>query len=170
MDGMEERKLRLLDRMRTLCARREYCEADIRKKLMQTSDEDEDPGAGFPAMADWIIDSLKRDKYIDDFRYCRAFARDKSSISGWGRIKIRHALSAKGIAPSVISEALSGIDREQADTRLMKILRTKRKALEGDPQSRLKLLRFALGRGYGYDEVSNAVRRLEAADSGTSQE
>ena len=164
MDGMEERKLRLLDRMRTLCARREYCEADIRKKLMKASDEDEDPGAGFPAMADWIIDSLKRDKYIDDFRYCRAFARDKSSISGWGRIKIRHALSAKGIDRECIAAAMEEIEPDAGLEKLEKTLTAKAKALKDDPYGKFKLLRFALSRGFEYDEVKGLVDSVLSRD------
>lgn len=167
---MEEMYDKVLDRLRTLCSRREYSGGDVLKKAAGYLSRYGCEPSRVPELASSVLESLRKDKYVDDLRYASAFARDKASLSGWGTVKIRHALSAKGVDPSVISEALSGIDREQADTRLMKILRTKRKALEGDPQSRLKLLRFALGRGYGYDEVSNAVRRLEAADSGTGQE
>ena len=36
----------------------------------------------------------------------------------------------------------------------------KYRTISEDPQCRLKLLRYALGRGYGYDEVKDAVERL----------
>jgi SOS response regulatory protein OraA/RecX len=34
-------------------------------------------------------------------------------------------------------------------------------ALKDDPQRRLKLLRYGLGRGYLYEEVSSVVDRIE---------
>ena len=33
-------------------------------------------------------------------------------------------------------------------------------SLKDDPQCRVKMLRYGLGRGYGYDEVSSVVDRL----------
>ena len=87
---MEEKFRILLDRMMVLCSKREYCEADIRKRLEKEalkSGYPEEPGIWQQAV-DGIVDTLKREKYIDDSRYARAFVRDKSSISGWGRVKI----------------------------------------------------------------------------------
>ena len=88
----------LLDRMMVLCSKREYCESDIRKKLSQAmaKDDGESDIASDIRAADEIIIALKKDRFLDDRRYAEAFARDKSSISGWGKVKIRHALAAKG--------------------------------------------------------------------------
>ncbi len=163
---MDELCIKVLDRLRVLCSRREYCSGDMLEKAAEYLSRYGCPPAEVPGMAASIVEALRKDRYVDDLRYASAFARDKAVLSGWGGIKIRHALSAKGIGMEVISGALQEIDREQADTRLLKLLQTKKKALEGDPQSRLKLLRFALGRGYCYDEVSRMVRQLDAADSG----
>ena len=97
---------------------------------------------------------------MDDLRYASAFARDKSSIAGWGEVKIRYMLAAKGISRDVISEALAEIDEQKASGRLEKLLQNKERSLAGDPQMRIKLLRFGLVRGYSYDEVSSAVEQL----------
>lgn len=107
-----------------------------------------------------LLDELVKDKYVDDLRYATAFARDKASISGWGATKIRYALSVKGVSRDVIDEALREIDESSAKARLDKLLENKYKSLKDDPQCRLKLLRFALGRGYSYDEVETAVRKV----------
>ena len=89
---------RLLDRMRRACSRREYCSADIRRKLS---------AAGAPsALSGKILSSLKSEGYLDDGRYARAYCRDKSGLSGWGEAKIRYALGLKGIPGPVIDEAL----------------------------------------------------------------
>jgi regulatory protein len=107
-----------------------------------------------------VADLLVEDKYVDDLRYASAFARDKASIQGWGDVKIRYMLSAKGVAASVITEALQEIDREKSSSRLHKLLENKLRSLKDDPQCRLKLLRFALGRGYSYDEASHTIDQL----------
>ena len=70
---------KVADKMRRMCSRREYCVADIRKKLLVQLD-------GNAAEADEIIAMLLNEKYVDDLRYASAYARDKSSISGWGAV------------------------------------------------------------------------------------
>lgn len=144
---------KVLDRMRAMCSRREYCRSDIFRKAADALDGDK-------TAAERIADILVKEKYVDDLRYASAFARDKSSIAGWGPVKIRHMLSTKGVPREVISAALEGIDDARASSRLEKLLENKYRTLKDDPQCRLKMLRFALGRGYEYDEVSSAVDRL----------
>ena len=144
---------KVLDRMRNLCSRREYCRADIMKKAMSALDGDREK-------AEKVIEILVAEKYIDELRYASAFARDKSSISGWGETKIRYMLSSKGVPREVIDKALEEIDESKAMTRLEKLMENKYRSLKDDPQCRLKMLRFGLGRGYGYDEVSKVLEFL----------
>lgn len=144
---------KVLDRMRNLCSRREYCRADIMKKAMSALDGDRET-------AEKLVEILVTEKYIDELRYASAFARDKSSISGWGETKIRYMLSSKGIPREVIDKALEEIDGAKAMTRLEKLMENKYRSLKDDPQCRLKMLRFGLGRGYGYDEVSEVLEFL----------
>ena len=139
--------------MRNLCSRREYCRADIMKKAMSALDGDREK-------AEKVIEILVAEKYIDELRYASAFARDKSSISGWGETKIRYMLSSKGVPREVIDKALEEIDESKAMTRLEKLMENKYRSLKDDPQCRLKMLRFGLGRGYGYDEVSEVLEFL----------
>jgi regulatory protein len=107
-----------------------------------------------------IVDSLVEDRYVDDLRYASAYAREKSSISGWGEVKIRYMLSAKGISRDLIDRALEDVDSQRADARLEKLLENKYRTLKDDPQWKLKLLRFALGRGYSYDQVNEFLKSL----------
>ena len=150
---MTDQQKRILDRLRGLCSRREYCVADVLKKATDGLEGDR-------ISAQEVVDVLVNEKYVDDLRYASAFARDKSAIQGWGEVKIRYMLSAKGVSRAVIDEALEEIDQDKADSRLEKLLQNKLKSLKDDPQGRLKLLRFALGRGYSYDEVNHVVNSL----------
>ena len=115
---------------------------------------------GDRAAAQEVVDVLVKEKYVDDLRYASAFARDKSAIQGWGEVKIRYMLSAKGVPRDVIDKALEEIDEDKAESRLEKLLQNKLKSLKDDPQRRLKLLRFALGRGYSYDEVNSLINQI----------
>ena len=144
---------KLTDRLRRQCSRREYCKADILKKALTVLDGDKEAAAK-------VLETLISERYVDDLRYASAYAREKSSISGWGEIKIRYMLSAKGIDRDTISCALEEIDEKKADDRLHKLLENKYRTLKDDPQWRMKLLRFALGRGYSYDEVNSVLKSL----------
>lgn len=144
---------RVTDRMRRLCSRREYCRSDIMSKVVVALEGDKEQAAK-------IVETLVNEKYIDDLRYASAFARDKSSIAGWGETKIRYMLSAKGISREAVTQALEEIDDSRARIRLEKLLENKLKTLKDDPQCRLKMLRFAMGRGYGYDEAAEALDSL----------
>ena len=144
---------KVMDRMRRLCSRREYCSADILKKAADALDGDD-------AKASEVLGRLVEEKYVDDLRYASAFARDKSAISGWGEVKIRYMLSAKGVSRDIIDRALDEIDSERAGIRLERLLENKWKSLKDDPQGRIKLIRFALGRGYGYDVVNSVINDI----------
>lgn len=153
---MGEKKMdpqKVADRMRGLCSRREYCRQDIMKKVLAALDGDADE-------AGRVMDRLVEEKYIDDLRYASAYARDKSSIAGWGSTKIRYMLASKGIDRETIAAALQEVDEGKASDRLEKLLAGKVRSLKDDPQRRMKLLRFALGRGYQYDEAAEVIVRL----------
>lgn len=145
--------LKVADRMRALCSRREYCRKDVLKKVMTALDGD-------AAKAEEVVGKLVEERYVDDRRYAAAFARDKASIAGWGAAKIRYMLAAKGVDREIIASALEEIDVNRADTRLEKLMENKARSLKDDPQRRIKLLRFGVGRGYGYEEVSSMIDRI----------
>jgi regulatory protein len=127
--------------------------SDILKKATTALDGDKEAAAK-------VLDVLVAEKYVDDLRYATAYAREKAMISGWGETKIRYMLSAKRIDRSLVDQALTEIDSSKADSRLQKLLENKARTLKADPQIRLKLLRFALGRGYQYDDVVRVLQDI----------
>ncbi len=146
----------VLDKLEALCAKREYCVSDIRRKAIERLDGDRQA-------AEELVQSLIGNKFVDDARYASAFAREKSGLQGWGPIKIRFQLRAKGISDSIITEALSEIDNTKARTRLEKLLENKWRSLSDDPQGRLKLIKFALSRGYEYEDTEPLIKRITSA-------
>ena len=123
------------------------------KKVMTALDGD-------VAKAEEVVAKLVEERYVDDLRYATAFARDKASIAGWGEAKIRYMLSSKGIDRELIAQALDEVDDKRAETRLEKLMENKVRSLKDDPQRRLKLLRFGLGRGYSYDQVAEMIDKM----------
>lgn len=139
--------------MRGICSRKECCRKEILAKLEKL--EVQDP--------EGAVDQLCKENYINEARYAAAFARDKSSLQGWGPLKIRLSLQAKGIDAETIAEALGEVDADAADAKLEALLRAKLRTLrtETDPQKRYaKLLRFALGRGYNYDQIKKSYDNI----------
>lgn len=150
---MDGNALKVKSYLEALCSRGECCSKDIYEKALKRLEGDAETAAE-------ILRELVEDKFVDDLRYASAFARDKSSLNGWGPIKIKYALAAKGIRGETASAALAGIDPEKADEKLESLLASKRKSLEGDPALKLKLIKFALSRGYDYDAVEKALTSL----------
>lgn len=154
---MDEKQLKILNRLQAQCVRREYCIADVTAKAVRALDGDKDA-------ARVVVEALVADRFVDEARYAAAFAREKAALTGWGPVKIRYALAAKGIPREIVAQALEEIDDPAAGRKMEAVLRTKYRTLAGDPQVRLKLLKFALGRGYEYEAVRELVDRIAAGD------
>lgn len=139
-----------LSRLQRLCSKAEYCRSQMYTKALRDLEGDADA-------AKRVVDSLVADRYVDDARYASAFAREKASIQGWGPVKIRFQLRSKGISDADIASGMSEIEEPKAARKLESVLAAKYRTLQGDPQCKLKLLKFALSRGYEYQEVSSIL-------------
>lgn len=149
---MEEKQS--LTRLQRLCSKAEYCKRDIFRKALKDLEGDAEAAAR-------VLASLVEDRYVDDARYAAAFAREKASIQGWGPVKIRFQLRSKGVSEEDITAALAEVEPEKASDKLDRLLEAKARVLQGDPQFRLKLLKFGLSRGYDYDAVEASLERLK---------
>ena len=147
---MDERAAKVLSRLQAQCSRREYCSGDVLSKALKALDGDS-------ALAGEVLESLVADGFVSDLRYAAAFSRDKAQLDGWGPVKIRHALACKGISRETVDAALQEVDENAAEGRLMRLMAAKAKMLEGDPQARLKLIKYALSRGYEYSQVQKCL-------------
>lgn len=146
-------RAKCLARLQRLCSRAEYCSADIYRKALKDLEGDAEEAVG-------VVASLREDRYVDDARYASAFAREKASLQGWGPVKIRFQLRGKGISEADITAALAEIEPDKADGRLEKLLEARYQTLREDPQWKLKLIKFALSRGYEYEKIATFVGRM----------
>lgn len=132
------------------CATAEHCNTEVITKLQQW-------GAQSEQIEDILL-HLATQRYIDEARYCHAFAHDKVRYQGWGRIKVRAALFAKHLPSSLINQAIADIDENEYFDVLKRVIDTKKRAINSkDPMAREKLIRFCLQRGFTYDEISDLV-------------
>ena len=146
-------KEQVLTYLQNLCAKRECCRSEILKKAEKALEGDR-------AAAQEMLEALVAGRFVDDARYAAAFAREKSSLTGWGPEKIRYALIMKGISKTDIAAALEDIDPDAAGAKLERLVAAKCKALQGDPYIKFKLIKYALSRGYLYDDVGPVVEKV----------
>lgn len=145
--AMNDAEKKICGRMARLCSAREYCKKDIAAKIASCA-------GGEDIDCDAIISYLCLNKYIDENRYAAFFARDKSTLQGWGERKIRYALSIKGLDRETIDGALQSIDRAGAHSRMQSLLAAKWRTIGGEGQeSFAKLLRYGESRGYSYEQI-----------------
>ena len=140
-------------KMADLCARGEHCAFEIREKLrkMQLAASD----------ANEIVEYLEENRYIDDSRFARAFARDKVKFSGWGKNKIRMALAMKRIPSAEISSALEEIDPEEYLAVAVNAAKAKARNLDlSDYNDKGKLYRHLASRGFEGSVISKAIQSI----------
>lgn len=150
---MDENAQRILLRLQNECSKREYCSSDVFQKARKAIEGDERQAAE-------IVEALLKDKYVDDLRYASAFAREKAYLQGWGRVKISYMLKLKFIPKDIVYKALEEIDESTACDKMRSLLLAKHRLLKDDPQSKFKLLKYALSRGYDYDELRPVVEEI----------
>jgi len=125
-----------------LCSRQEKCSSEIMEKLKKFKVQE--------ASMVKVLQTLKKEGFIDESRYAGMFVRDKLRINRWGKIKIQYMLSAKRIPEKIIRDALDGIDDQKYLEILKEELSKKQKSVKAENpfEVRNKLARFAQQRGF----------------------
>lgn len=116
---------------------------------------------------------LIQSNFLNEERFAMAYVKGKVNIKGWGRNKLILGLKRAGLAQSLINKALLTVGEEKNEKALNIQLRKKLKSLfknddtvdlilEGekklDFETRSKVVRFLLGKGFEYDEINRALR------------
>lgn len=140
-----------LDKLAAWCSVAEHCESEAVDKLMKWGID--------PVVQSRIFQKLKKDNFLDETRYCRAFVNDKFRFQKWGRKKIGEALYLKKINRGSIDEALSLIDSVEYAEMLQALLKAKNRSLHetDEYQRRAKLYRFAMSRGFESKVISQFI-------------
>ena len=143
-----------LSRTMKLCSSKEYAPFEIEQKLR-------DWGLVDAAVSE-VIDTLRKEKFLDEFRMARYFANDKLKFNKWGKVKIKFMLQQKKVSSEAISEALEQIDEDTYRKILAEELVKKRKAIKDtdEYQVKAKLFQFASGRGFEGDVIYKLLDKI----------
>ena len=134
-----------------LCAQAEHCQQEMRDKMRRWELDE--------TVQNRIVARLVKERYVDDERYARAFVKDKIRYNKWGRRKVQQALWQKHIDAEIQQRVLDEIDEKEYLDILRPLLKQKRKSIkaESDYELNQKLVRFALGRGFGFDIIRQCL-------------
>ncbi len=144
-----------LSRAAGLCSKCEQCSPDIIKKLSTWGLSAGD--------AEKVIARLCELRFIDDERYAKAYAHDKLHFSGWGCMKIRQGLWAKRLPSDIIDAACDTLfdEKDEYQAVATRVVKSKLRQLKEWPlsrESKLKLVKFAMTRGFEYNLIADIVR------------
>lgn len=147
----EQEALKCLE---ALCSRSEHCSFDLRRKMALWGLEEEE--------CERVIAELVKNRYVDDARYARAFAADKIRYSKWGKNKVDQALRMKRIPDEARRAALEEFDDGELTAALRPLLEAKMRNVKArnDYEMFCKLLRFAIGRGFGMEDARRCLEDI----------
>lgn len=147
-------KEQILIKLTAICARGEHCLHEMRTK-MQRWEVDEDTQES-------VLKYLVDERYIDEERYARFFINDKVKYNRWGRKKVEQALYMKRIPKEVYAPLLDELPNEDFEDILLPLLKAKKKQVKGnsDYEINMKLIRYALQRGFSYEQAQHCLTQL----------
>ncbi len=134
-----------------LCARGEHCQHEMTEKMRQWGISEEEQAQ--------VMERLTKERYVDDERFTRAFVNDKIRYNKWGRRKVEQALWQKRIDDGIAQSVLDAVDNEEYVAILEPMLKQKSKSIraESDYERRMKLTKWAVGRGFTIDIIRQRI-------------
>lgn len=150
------------DKLATLCAASEHCRQEMLDKCKAWGLT--------PDAAERVVGQLVGERFVDDNRFAPLYVRDKARFGGWGPVKVRAQLRAKGIDDETASSAIEAFDKDEWDEILLHALRQKLRTTKKDDPRKLfaSMVRFGMRRGFDYASIRHALDKLidtqDAAD------
>ncbi len=151
-------------KLTTLCTQAEHCSYEMVEKMKKW----ELPEDAIAQNMEFLI----RKKFIDDARFARFFINDKVKYNKWGRRKVEQALWMKHIPKEISDPIFDGMEDELYMETLLPLMKSKYKTIKAnsDYERSMKLIRFALGRGYGMDIIHKCIGRMKEEDLDVTDE
>ena len=142
------------EKIQHYCSYQERSHQEVRNKLF---------GYGlYRNEVEEIISNLITDGFLNEERFAKAYAGGKFRMKKWGRIKITHALEAKGVSKNCIRIGLKEIDNSKYVESLRELLTSKSKTLQEDNiyTTRDRLSKYAMQKGYESELVWSMLREI----------
>ena len=145
-----------LEALQHYCAYQDRCHKEARQKLRELGMYGED--------AEEVICDLIAEKYLDEERFARSYARGKFKMKKWGRAKITRELKRRDISAYCIKKALTEIEEHTylltLENELLRRNRLEKRGLHPYLKRR-KLADYMFQRGYESYLTWETINRLE---------
>ncbi len=139
-------------KLQQYCAYQERSQQESRQKLAELGVWGEE--------AENIIVRLIEDNFLNEERFALAYAQGKFRMKQWGRKKISQGLKLKNVSDALIRKALRGLDPDEYEIALRRLLEKKGAQLTTtDPfKRRYQLVHFALSRGFEQELIADILQ------------
>lgn len=134
-------------------ARREHSRQELRDKLSRRADDD-------ISHLETVLDELGAQGLQSDARFAEAYARSRVR-RGYGPVRIRFDLQARGVDKALIESALDELDADWFELAFYALCKRFGTAPPDDFKDKARRGRFLQQRGFSGDTVSAALDRLE---------
>ncbi len=148
---------RTLNRASRYCAEQDRAEFDVRRKLNDWEVPHE--------IHNEVVETLKKEKFIDETRFACTFVRSKFRNNRWGRIKIAYALRQKNIPEDIIGESLKEIKEDDYRSALKELAAKKANSVKSDSdyEKKQKVAQSMASKGYETGLIYEVVFNDEEA-------
>lgn len=138
-----------------ILTRRAHSVHEMKQALAHRSDNEQ--------LIQQVLDRLKREGLIDDARYAKQFARQRTEVRRQGRFRIARDLRARGVPDKQIEAALAENAREHDEAALVRQrIERKLRAFRGEVTDNklASLYRSLLRAGFSADIVRRELKSL----------
>lgn len=137
------------------CAFRERSPQEVIDKLAKWGVADK--------LAIKVVGELMDMGYLDEQRFANAYCNDKFEFNSWGKNKIVASIHSHRLSQTVIENALTRIDPEKYERRLLELGQNKWVRLEKEsPMKRKqKTVAFLASKGFELDLIWRVIEKLE---------
>lgn len=114
-----------------------------------------------------VIEKLKKQKYLDDLVFAKAFVNDRIKFSNNGPYKIKRELDEKGVSNSIIDDVLVIFDRDLEIEKLNKLVPKYVKTVRNKSYSMMqsKVCEYFTNLGYSKSLVIDILNNIDYDDS-----
>jgi regulatory protein len=140
--NLEIQEQEIYSKLAKMCARSEQCSPDLAKKIRELG--------GDRTSEENILGRLKKEGFLSDERYVKAYVQEKFRINGWGKVKMRYYLKMKGLKENLIEAGLNEIGEEEYHHILVKTMKQKAKTVKSVNRYEKmgQIIRFTQSRGF----------------------
>ncbi|AJH16690.1 regulatory protein RecX [Myroides profundi] len=143
------------NKLEHFCAYQDRCHTEVISKLFNLKVSSD--------LHDEILVYLINNKFLNEERFARSFARGKHRISGWGKNRILGELKIRKISANLIKIAMTEIDDTMYFETLNKLAEQRWQSLTDKDinKKKQKLIGFLHRKGYEMEYILDKVNDLQ---------